>query len=203
MASLAYAFASYNAVIVSVGLQQNFPPWGSAPAVLAGLVLLSQRRYLTLFRIYSYPGFQHAVILPEPRSDSILYISYCNALACWYSLRHPCNKKKKKSRTSQNRPGCACSRCMGMLSYAVILFPTYDYSKETMRGGRSELTQPGEAAGNKSKGGLDKDYAFAHSYGITEVLTIAVSRMYGGGSSVKFNRAQKNGPGVRRKNRNG
>lgn len=38
---------------------------------------------------------------------------------------------------------------MGMLSYAVILFPTYDYAKETMRGGRSELTTPGKEKINR------------------------------------------------------
>ena len=58
-----------------------------------------------------------------------------------------------------------------------------DWARETMRGGRSELAQPGETPGNKSKGGLDKDYAFQYSYGISEVLTIAVPRLYGGSSS--------------------
>ncbi len=49
-----------------------------------------------------------------------------------------------------------------------------------MRGGRSELTNVDSK--NKTKGGLDKDYAFGWSYGISEVLTAVVPGMYGGGS---------------------
>src|SRR5690606_791519 len=45
LASLAYAFSSYNAIIVAVGHTTKFSSMGYAPAVLAGLVLLSQRRY--------------------------------------------------------------------------------------------------------------------------------------------------------------
>jgi hypothetical protein len=75
---------------------------------------------------------------------------------------------------------------LSIFSYAVMLLPVYDYSKETMRGGKSELTidNPTE---NKSKGGLDKDYAFNWSYGITETYTLLVPRMYGGSSGTVIN----------------
>jgi len=52
-----------------------------------------------------------------------------------------------------------------------------------MRGGRSQLTTPN--TGNKTKGGLDKDYAFRWSYGISETLTLFVPGMQGGGSAGK------------------
>jgi hypothetical protein len=51
-----------------------------------------------------------------------------------------------------------------------------------MRGGRSELTDTTNQA-NKTKGGLNKDYAFEYSYGITESFTSIVPNLYGGGSS--------------------
>ena len=38
------------------------------------------------------------------------------------------------------------------------MMPTYEYAKESTRGGRSELTSGQNE--NKTKGGLDKDYAF-------------------------------------------
>jgi hypothetical protein len=91
-------------------------------------------------------------------------------------------KKKEFAHLAKTAGLAVVAGVMGALSYAVVLFPTYVYSKETMRGGRSELTTPGKEA-NKSEGGLDKDYAFGYSYGITEVLTIVVPRMYGGSSA--------------------
>jgi hypothetical protein len=47
-----------------------------------------------------------------------------------------------------------------------------------MRGGKSELTQ--EVQGNKTKGGLDKDYAFRYSLGFGETFTFIVPGLYGG-----------------------
>jgi hypothetical protein len=43
-----------------------------------------------------------------------------------------------------------------------------------MRGGRSELRDTTDS-GNKTKGGLDKDYAFNWSYGVDETLTLLVT----------------------------
>src|SRR4028118_1674822 len=47
--ALGYAFASYNAVIVAVGHTTKFSSMGYAPAVLAGLILLTQRKYVLGF----------------------------------------------------------------------------------------------------------------------------------------------------------
>ena len=52
-----------------------------------------------------------------------------------------------------------------------------------MRGGKSQLTP--KDVKNKTKGGLDKEYAFRWSYGIGETLTLFVPGMQGGGSSGK------------------
>ena len=69
-----------------------------------------------------------------------------------------------------------------MLGTIVLIYwPTYEFSKETMRGGRSELTQKDKK--NATKGGLDKDYAFNWSYGKAETITMLVPNAMGGSSS--------------------
>ena len=68
---------------------------------------------------------------------------------------------------------------LGLACSAVTMMPTYEYAKESMRGGRSELTTP-EQTENKTKGGLDKDYAFNYSLGIPETFTFIVPGLYGG-----------------------
>jgi hypothetical protein len=59
------------------------------------------------------------------------------------------------------------------------LWTTYDYSHETMRGGRSELSEYKDA----KSGGLEKDYAMSWSYGIGETFTLLIPDFYGGSST--------------------
>ncbi|HIE73610.1 MAG TPA: hypothetical protein EYQ06_04970 [Flavobacteriales bacterium] len=63
------------------------------------------------------------------------------------------------------------------------LWTTYSYSGETMRGGKSELTVNKE----KSKGGLDIDYALKWSYGKMESLNLLMPNFYGGSSTKELN----------------
>ena len=66
-------------------------------------------------------------------------------------------------------------------SMAMTYWPAYEFTKETMRGGRSELTQKDKK--NETKGGLDKDYAFQWSYGKAETMTLLVPNAFGGSSA--------------------
>ncbi len=68
---------------------------------------------------------------------------------------------------------------LGLASTAVVNLPTYEYAKESMRGGRSELTL-GKDKSVKTQGGLDKDYAFTYSVGIPETFTLIIPGIYGG-----------------------
>ncbi len=66
---------------------------------------------------------------------------------------------------------------LAVLSNASMLWTTYEYSKETIRG-KSEL------ASNAKKGdGLTKEYIWEWSYGIKETMTLLVHNFYGGGVS--------------------
>ena len=58
------------------------------------------------------------------------------------------------------------------------LWTTYDYSKETMRGGSSELASYKDSGSE----GLEKDYAMSWSYGVAETFTLIVPDLYGGSS---------------------
>ena len=56
--------------------------------------------------------------------------------------------------------------------------PTYEYAKESMRGGRSELTT--ERKTLKQKAALIKIMLFRYSFGFGETFTFIVPGLYGG-----------------------
>ncbi len=68
---------------------------------------------------------------------------------------------------------------IAVLVNASVLFPTYEYSKETIRG-KANLTKT-DASG-KSNAGLDKEYAYEWSQGIGENITFLIPNAYGGRS---------------------
>lgn len=61
-----------------------------------------------------------------------------------------------------------------------------DYSKDTMRGGKTELIKP-EANSTGKEGGLDINYAFSWSYTPTELFNFMVPDAKGGASGYKVN----------------
>jgi hypothetical protein len=176
LGSLGYAFASYSVVIVAVGHISKMASMGYVPAFIAGLILLTQRKYVL--------GFMATLLfttcLIYQNHLQVVYYTFLTAgcLGIAY-LIHSIRQKTIKPFLSV--VGLAIvAVLLGVASFAVMLMPIREYTKETMRGGRSELTPVNKA--NKSEGGLDKDYAFTWSYGIQETFTMIVPRIFGGSS---------------------
>src|SRR5450631_804803 len=179
LVSLAYGFATFNPILVSVGHDTELIAIGYMPAVIAGVLLILKSKYLggtalmTLFFSLE-ASIQHLQI--------VYYTGLIiGVIAVVYLLNNWKEKKAKHFIISYAL--IAFSLIIGMLNYAYTILPTRELVTETMRGGRSQLTTPN--TGNKTKGGLDKDYAFRWSYGISEMLTLFVPGMQGGGYSGK------------------
>lgn len=176
--ALAYTFASYSPILAEVGHTTKFAAMGYAPGVLAGFVLLTQRKYVLGFVC----TMLFSTILMYQNHVQIAYytilILLCMGLA--YAV-FMIKEKKIKELLIVGALALAAGGIAGA-SYTVMLMPLNEYAKETMRGGRSELTisKPKE---NKTQGGLDKDYAFSWSYGIGESLTFALPYARGGSSN--------------------
>ncbi len=177
MAAIAFAWSTYDPVIIAVG--HNTKMWAIAymPAVIASILLIFQRKYLLGAGLLAlFFGLQTS-------TQHIQMVYYTAIIMACISIAYLVSSIRKK----QLKPvftgfGVAIvSAALGIASYAISWYPLQDYSKETMRGGRSEITM-GKDASNRTKGGLDKDYAFGWSYGIGETLTFMVPSIYGGSS---------------------
>ncbi len=175
MAALSYAYATYDPVIIAVGHDTKMQAIGLAPAVIGSLLLILRREYLwgaALFIIvFSYQvGTQHLQIIYYT-GFMCLFVIVAALIAAWRS-----GELKQKLISLPIALGAAI---IGFLTFAVSMLPLREYAQLTMRGGHSALTQT-ENKKNKTEGGLDKDYAFSWSYGISETLTLVVPGIYGG-----------------------
>jgi Bacterial membrane protein YfhO len=176
LGSLAYGFATFNPILVVAGHDTELIAIGYLPAVIAGVLLILRGRYLagtalmTLFFSLEV-SIQHLQIVYY--TGIIIGI-----IALVYLLNNWKEQKWKHFLIAYSL--IAISLILGMLNYAYTLLPTKELVTETMRGGKSQLTQVN--VNNKTTGGLDKGYAFQWSYGIAETLTLFVPGMQGGGS---------------------
>ncbi|MEI6947708.1 YfhO family protein [Paraflavisolibacter sp. H34] len=175
LSALAYTYATYDPIIVAVGHDTKMQAMGLMPAVIGSLLLLFQRRYwwgLALLSIFF--SFQVA-------TQHLQIIYYTGIIMGFMVLAFAVysSKKGELAHVGKAVAGAALACALGFFMFASNMLPLREYAQETMRGGRSELTAGGDAQ-NKTKGGLDKDYAFNWSYGISETFTLVVPGIYGG-----------------------
>lgn len=78
--------------------------------------------------------------------------------------------------------GLALAAIIGVGPNISRLTTNYDYAKETMRGGISELTSKKE----NSSGGLEYDYAMSWSYAPIETFNLVFTNFNGGGSNQDY-----------------
>jgi hypothetical protein len=175
--ALAYAFASYNPILIATGHITKLAAMGYSPAVLAGLLLLTQRKYVLGF----ITTLLFATLLFFQNHIQIVYYTILIALCASVAFAIQAIRKKEIKHLLVTGGLALVAAGISAASYAVMLMPLNEYVKETMRGGRSELTI-NNAKENKSKGGLDKDYAFSWSYGIGESMTFILPAARGGSS---------------------
>jgi len=177
MAGLAYAYSTYDPVIIMVGHVTKMASMAYAPAILASFLLILQKKYWTgtaLLILFSTIMISHNHV-------QIVYYTLLIALAIAIAYAVKAFKEKQVAHLLIAAALSITGGLIGLGGAAVTLLPTSEYVKETMRGGRSELTDSTNL-GNKTKGGLDKDYAFSWSYGIDETLTLLVPGAFGGSS---------------------
>ena len=175
--SVAYAFASYNAIISMVGHVTKFATMGYAPLVLAGVLLLMQRKYILGFAI----TLISTTLFFNQNHVQIVYYFMLLFVFLGIAFLIQTIQSKDYKHFFQTAILAIVAVAISACSFAILLLPTKEYADETMRGGKSELTL-GVKKENLSKGGLKKDYAFMWSYGKQETFTFILPN-YAGSSN--------------------
>ncbi|MFZ9717911.1 MAG: YfhO family protein [Chitinophagaceae bacterium] len=174
MGALGYAFSSYNAIIIGAGHDTKMLAMGYAPLAVAGLLLLFRKQYW-LGSAALVGGFSLQL-----GTMHIQIVYYTLLMMGVITIGFLIDQLRKKE-IAHVIKSLALAVVMGIIalgSNAVVTLANWDYAKESMRGGASELKKQEDK--NVTAGGLDKDYAFKYSVGIAETLTLFVPGLYGG-----------------------
>ncbi len=175
LGATAFALSSYNIIIIVAGhVTKGFALGWCAP-VIAGAVLLLNRKYIF--------GFLLTLV-------SLGIQIYCNHYQITYYLMiaigiifiaYGIDYIRKKEYLLLIKSGTLFAIAVGLalLPNLVNFWTTYEYGKYTTRG-PSELS---DSTGNKTTG-LDKDYILNdYSYGIDETMTLLIPNFKGGAST--------------------
>lgn len=177
--SIAYAFSTYNVIIIGAGHETKMLAIAYLPAVLAGLLLLYKGKW---WRGTPLLGISLALMISTAHYQIVYYSIFIIAAALIglfvIAIRNGSLKQYFIASAI-----AAVTALVAVGPTMPTFLATLEYNKVTMRGGESELTINHDQDKQSKGGGLDKDYAFRWSNGITETFCIMVPGLYGGASS--------------------
>ena len=181
--AIAYAFSSYNAIIIGVGHDTKMLTLGYLPAALAGFYLIYQEKWLAGAATL---GISLALIFSNAHFQVIYYsiFMFVSFAVVLFFVALKDGRLKSFFISSAIALGCVG---LGVGPSLGSILTTSEYSKETMRGGSSELS----GHDKKTNGGLDKEYAFRWSNGIGETFCLMIPYLYGGASGEGADKAPK------------
>lgn len=172
--AIAFAFTSYNIIIIIAGHVNKAFVIALIPIVLAGILLIFRRKYI-IGALLTIIGF--GVHLYFNHVQMTYYLMICLIIFFIVEFIYAYKSKEFKHFLISSL------LVAGSFSLAIIpnnsnLLITWEYSKDTIRG-KSELAQ---AEGVKQSSGLDKDYAYSWSYDKMETFTLLIPNFKGGAS---------------------
>ena len=171
--AIAFAFSSYNFQIIDAGHSNKAMAIAFFPPILAGIILTFRRHYIlgaVLTALFL------AIEIRTNHIQMTYYLFIALLIYVGIELYHAIKSKSSKD-FIKSFGYLAAASVLAIAVNAGMLWTTYEYSTETIRG-KSNLTTDKSAPNT----GLDKEYAYQWSQGVGESLTFLVPNAYGGGS---------------------
>jgi hypothetical protein len=172
--AFAFAFSSYNIIIIEAGHNSKANAIAYMAIVVIGVLLTYRKKYLTGAAITTLG------VAMQVNANHLQITYYLLMLLLIYGIYelYTAFKNKELPHFAKATAILAGAAILGVLPNTASLLVTQEYGAETTRG-KSELTLNAE----KKTSGLDKDYATAWSYGIGETMTLMIPDFKGGGSA--------------------
>ena len=172
--ALGYSYATYNPIIVTVGHITKMHSIAYLPLFIASLLVLYQKKYLlggTLTSIATVLLIQGNHIQIDYYGVLIAIIMSVYFLIIWI-------KNKEYTHILKTLGIGLTAGIIGLAVNAPLLLSTYEYGKESIRGGSKLITKDSKTTST----GLNKDYALSYSMYKSEPLVLMFPNIYGGAS---------------------
>jgi len=181
--ALAYAYSTYNPVIVSVGHDTKMQAIALMPGVIGSLLLICEKRYWTGMLLTAL----FTALIVQTNHMQIVYYTMIIGGGMLLGYTVVWLRKGNGRHLLRTIALVLGGAVIGVLSNAVVLFTTFDSSKETVRGG-SELA---DVHSSYTANGLAEQSAFDFSMYKLEPFVMLVPNIYGGSTDVPLLPAEK------------
>ena len=186
LGSLAYAYSTYNPIIIAVGHETKMLAIAYMPALLAGLLLLYQKKYVVGLMVTAL--FASMEIGANHPQINYYFIIIAGFMTIAFVIKWIKAKEWKHLFIALGL--AVLGGLIGVGNSAVALLTTAEYSKYTMRGGKT-LESNGTELKQVKTTGLDVDYALSYSIAKSEFLTFLMPNAFGGSSGEGFDENSK------------
>ena len=176
--SLAYAFSTYNAIIIGVGHESKMLAIDFMPLLLAGMIFTYTKRYWLGLAVTTLGAFQE-IAVNHPQINF-----YFLLIAVAVTIAYLVNWIMRKDWKHLIIAGCIVSGAalIGIAGSALSLMTSYEYAKATMRGGKT-ISIEGDVVKQVKTSGLDTSYALRWSLSKPEAVVTLMPEAFGGSSS--------------------
>ncbi|MBX2921435.1 MAG: YfhO family protein [Chitinophagaceae bacterium] len=181
LGSLAFAYGTYNAIIIAVGHDTKMLTIAYMPALLSGILLIYKKRYWAGLVIAIIAGTWE-VAFNHPQMTYYFAIA-TTIISIGYIITFV--KEKSWKHITISIALIIIAGITSVANSAMTLMTTAEYAKYTMRGGKTIETS-GDGIKKVETKGLDKDYAFSYSIGKSEILTVLMPDLFGESSAMHF-----------------
>ena len=173
--AIAFAFTSYNFIIIAAGHSNKAMAIAFFAPIVASVILAIRGKYWlggSLFALF---------LALEIRSNHVQMTYYLFiALLIYVAIEaYHAFKEKRFAPFGKAISFLGIGAVLALMVNASTLWTTYEYGLESNRG-KSNLT----SANSSDNSGLTKEYAYSWSQGVSESLTFLIPNLYGGASGI-------------------
>lgn len=179
--AIAFGFSTYLIIILGVGHNSKAHAIGYMPLVIAGFLLVFQKRYiwgglLTLFA--------SALEINANHFQMTYYLLFFLLVLTGY-FTYQFIKEKDFKGLGLAFSSLAIAGIFAIGANATNLLATTEYTKFSTRG-KGELTFNADNSKITNNSALSRDYITEYSYGITESFNLVAPRLFGGSNNEKL-----------------
>ncbi|MDB5197273.1 MAG: hypothetical protein JWP88_1644, partial [Flaviaesturariibacter sp.] len=186
-AALAFAYTTYDPVIISAGHETKMMAIAYMPALLAGLIWLYHKKYWLGLAVTAL--FATMEITANHPQINYYFFIIAACLSIGYAIIWIRRGEWKHMAIAFSL--ALLGALIGIGNAAVTFFTTADYAKYTMRGGKGiEMDSTGKVVEKKTTG-LDADYALSYSFRKAEPVTLFMPNVFGASSAESYAEDEK------------